>query len=191
MVDQLAEEYADQDVVFVENNVDAPLGDRISRWWAGYGAGGTVTLPLAMVDSGHEVTNGSEDFHTVYSTMIDTALDRAPTALLDVDRERDGATLTFEIRLTNLSGVTLASNNSAALHTMVYEEPTKGVSSRVVRAASSRAITGLADGEVGLFTLQLNAFGVDWTRARSVVLVDYRPGGSSGAYDMLQAALQE
>ena len=30
--------------------------------------------------------------------------------------------------------------------------------------------------------------GVDWSRMRAVVLADYRPGGSSGPYDMLQAA---
>ena len=51
MVDQLAEEYAGDPVVFIEYDVDNPPGNRVSRWWAAWGSGGSVYLPLIMVDS--------------------------------------------------------------------------------------------------------------------------------------------
>jgi uncharacterized repeat protein (TIGR01451 family) len=43
-----------------------------------------------------------------------------------------------------------------------------------------------------MFTLETAELsGVDWDRIHPIVLADYRPGGSSGAYDMLQAASAE
>ena len=54
MVETLKTEYAGQPVIFIEDNVDAPVGGRISYFWAGFGTG-SAFLPLSMVDSGHAV----------------------------------------------------------------------------------------------------------------------------------------
>jgi hypothetical protein len=83
VVDQLANEYtaADQSVIFLEQNVDQSLGDRADRWWAAHG-GGSVSLPLVMVDSGQQFSNGylSSSAHDTYKAMVDTALARPPQA---------------------------------------------------------------------------------------------------------------
>ena len=49
-------------------------------------------------------------------------------------------------------------------------------------------MTSLADVESASFTLEVVATGLDSDSTRWVVIADYRPGGLSGPYDMLQAA---
>lgn len=190
MVDQLALEYADRPVLFLEQDVDNPLGGRDARWWAGYGGSTTVFLPVAMVDSGHQVTNGNEDFQTVYSAMVDTALLRPALARLEVDREQVGNVLDFSIELTNLSGVTLDSDNGATVYAMVYEDLGKATSSRIVKAVALIPITGLEDGETETFSLQVALTDPGWANLPAVVFTEYRPMGSTGAWDMLQAVVQ-
>ncbi len=192
-MDQLATDYAGKPVVFLEDDVDAPIGDaRYPRWWAAF-AGGTPTLPLVMVDSGNEISNGYLDFITVYGGMVDRSLLRLPQAGLTVNRTRVGDTFQFEVRVLNYSGVTLSmSANDATVHAIVYEDAHVGVTDRIVRTAVSTAInTPLASGAAADFTLTTGDLsGVVWANLHSVVLVDYRPGGTSGAFDTLQAELQ-
>lgn len=193
MVDQLAREYAVQPVVFLEQDLDHLLGDRYGRWWKAYGGGGSVTLPLVMVDSGNQISNGRVDFYSTYKAMVDAALARPPQAEIEFSSQRSGDTLDFNIQLTNLSGVTLSySSNWATVHAIVYEDAHVGVTDRIVRAAVfTRISPALAHGETRTFTLRTELSGVDWNKIHPIVLVDYRPGGSSGAYDMLQAATEE
>ncbi len=191
MVDQLAGEYADDPVVFIEYDVDNPAGNRVSRWWAAWGSGGSVYLPLIMVDSGNEISNGSVAFAQRYRAMVDAALQRPAAARLDVNRERVGNSFRFEIALTNLSDVTLSAANSATLHVIVYEEAHVGDTDRWVRAATFRSISNLAPQATATFAVEIAPAGVvDWDKVHSIVLADYRPGGASGAYDTLQAAHQ-
>ena len=192
MVDQLAQEYAGQSVVFLEYDVDSTdFWTRNSRFWAAYGSG-VVTLPEIIVDSGNQVTNGYEDFYTVYKGMVDTALARPAQADVTAQAQRSGDKVKFSVQVTNLSGVTLSSSsNWAAVHGVVYEDVDPGVAltGRYVRAAVSTDISNLAPGEKATFTLETSELsGVDWDKLHFLALVDYRPGGSSGAYDMLQAA---
>jgi uncharacterized repeat protein (TIGR01451 family) len=200
VVDQLAGEYAGQPVLFLEQNVDSSLGDRKDRWWAAHG-GGTVLLPLSMVDSGNQIHNGYVDSDTSYNafkTMVDTALARPALAEMQAQAQRVGDGFHFEVQLTNLSGVTLSSDNHATVHALVYEEHTPldpnvdHITGRIVRAAVSTGVSpALAHGETATFTLETGALGnvVDWDMVHGLVLADYRPGGTSGAYDMLQTAL--
>jgi uncharacterized repeat protein (TIGR01451 family) len=187
VVDQLTTEYAGQPVVFMEQDADDPVGARYSRWWAAHG-GGSVTLPLVMVDSGNQISNGYVDFYNVYKSMIDTSLARPAQAEIQASSRRSGDTLHFEVQLMNLSGVTLDYGNGATLHALVYEDARVGLTDHFVRAATSTAIPGLAHGETTTLTLETDLSGVDWDNIHAIVLADYRPGGSSGAYDMLQAA---
>ena len=191
MVDQLADEYAGDPVVFIEYDVDNPAGNRVSRWWAAWGSGGSVYLPLIMVDSGNQISNGSVAFAQRYRAMVDAALQRPAAARLDVNRERVGNSFRFEIALTNLSDVTLGAANSATLHVIVYEEAHVGDTDRWVRAATAQSISNLAPGETRGFSAEIAPQGVvDWNKVHSVVIADYRPGGTTGAYDTLQAAYE-
>jgi uncharacterized repeat protein (TIGR01451 family) len=200
VVDQLAGEYAaaHQPVVFIEQNVDSPLGNRINRWWAAHGSG-SVFLPLSMVDSGNQLSNGylGASAHDTYQAMVDTALARPPQAEITAYSRRVGNHFHFDIQLTNLSGVTLSSSNAAAVHAIVYEEhtpvdpTTDHITGRIVRAAVSTNIApGLAPNATMTLTLETGDLDnvVDWAKLHAIVLADYRPGTTSGAYDMLQAA---
>jgi hypothetical protein len=56
------------------------MGDRLGRWFAAWNQPGDIYLPLAMVDSGNQISNGSVEFATVYGDMVDTALSRPAAA---------------------------------------------------------------------------------------------------------------
>ncbi len=198
VVDQLANEYAaaDQPVVFLEQDVDQPLGNRIGRWWAAHG-GGSVSLPLVMVDSGQQFSNGylGSSAHDTYKAMVDTALARPPQAEITASSQRIANRVHFDIKLTNLSGVTLSSSNAAAVHAIVYEEHTPvdpsvdHITRRIVRAVvSTNLSTPLAHSATTTFTLETGELSnvVEWSKVHTLVLADYRPAGSA-AYDMLQA----
>jgi hypothetical protein len=192
VVDQLAVEYADKPVVFLEDNVDAPLGRRSDRWWAGYGAGGSVYLPLVMASSGHRVSNGSVNFRAVYSGIVNYELERPAQAVIETYARRLGDAMRVYVRLVNLSSATLlAAANAATVHAIVWEDRKVHVTSRGVRAAPFREISpALAPGETLAVVLETPVLaGVDWSKLHAVSFVDYRPGGAAGAFDMLQAAL--
>ncbi len=195
MIDQLATEYANagKPVVFLEQDVDTPVdSSRRSRWWAAFGTG-SVTLPLVMVDSGNQISNGFEDFYTKYKAMVDASLARPPQANITAQCQRVGNKFHFDIQVTNLSGVTLSGSNSASVYAIVYEDgATSGLTKRYVRASAWTSIVSLANGATGNFNLDTpDLSGVNWDKLHCVALVDYRPGGFTGAYDMLQAAFAE
>lgn len=177
--------------MFLEHDADHPLGSRYSRWWAAFGSGGSVSLPMIMVDSGHQISNGYLSFHDVYRGLVDAELARPAKAHIRASCGRVGNRMRVTGQLTNLSGVTLSSAaNGATIHLIVYEDAHVADTDRYVRAALSTAIaSGLADGATRAFTLETaDLAGVDWNKLHAVVLADYRPAGTSGPYDMLQAA---
>jgi hypothetical protein len=178
-------------VVFLEQDVDNSIGGRQDRWWAGYGGSGTVYLPIVMVDSGHHVRSGSEDYHTAYGAMVDNALDRPAGARLEVDRQQVGDSYIFEVQLTNLSGMTLNSSSGATLYAVVYQDISKAVSNRYVTAVESIPIPELEDGETQTFSIEMTPDGGIWPSMRTVVFAECQPAGTSGPWDMLQAAVQD
>lgn len=200
-MDKLANEYAaaGKPAVFLEQNVDSPLGNRKDIWWDAWRAGGGgswASLPWMMVDSGHQISNGVVDHYNTYKAMVDAALARPPKAAIAANSQRIGNKLHFDIQLTNLSGVTLSSSNAATVYAVVYEEHTPvdpnvdHITGRIVRAVVSTGISpALANGAIGTFTLETAELsGVDWSKIHTVVFADYRPDISSRAHDMLQAA---
>jgi hypothetical protein len=145
-----------------------------------------------MADSGHSISNGSVDFYNVYRGMVDGELTRAPGAEFEAVSTRAGARVRLSGWVTNLSGVTLSFiRNGATVHGIVYEDASGGSTSRIVRAAVSHPLSSdLPDGDAAEFTMETpDLAGVNWQNIHSVVMVDYRPNGSSGPYDMLQAAI--
>jgi hypothetical protein len=192
-VEQLAQDYAGKSVVFLEYDVDSSaLYPREGRWWHAHGSG-TVQLPLIMVDSGNQITNGSEDFYNKYKSMVDASLSRDAQAAIVASGERMGDTLHFDVQMTNQGSVTLGPSNYATVWAIVYEVfDTSGagrLTKRFVHAVASTSLSAdIAPGGTGSYTLDTGTLsGVDWDNLRAIVLVDYLPSGLSGAYDMLQA----
>lgn len=200
VVDKLATDYAaaGSPVLFLEQPVDSPLGSRYNRWWSAHSSGGSVTLPLVMLSSGHQISNGylGQGAYDTYHAMVDAELARPAGAALVATSARVGNRLRFTVTLTNLSGVTLSPANGATVHALVYEQhtpvstSTDHITGRIVRAAVAQPLTtSLAQGASATFTLETEELStvVNWAMVRTVALADYRPAGSS-AYDMLQAA---
>lgn len=188
MVDQLAQDYASKPVVFLEYDVDHPPDSRYDKFWAAFQ--GSAGLPLIIVDSGHQVLESVVDYGT-FKARVDQELSRAPQARIQATWKRTGNNVKFLVQVTNQSGVTLSyAQNKAKVFALVYEDVKVGVTSRYFRAVIDQEIsTGLTPGSSATFTLNTpDLAGVDWNKLHYVALVDYRPG-SSGAYDMLQAAV--
>lgn len=189
MLNQLKGEYEDQNVLIIEQNVDAPIGGRLDRWFDGYGLSGTVFLPLVMVDSGQRVSSDAVDYHTVYSDMINESLDRAPSAYMTVATTRIDNILRFDVQLANRSGTVLSATNDATLTALVWQEPIDPSTVPVARKTRTASITTIGDGETGSFTLEAPITGLDPELIRWVVIADYRPDETSSAYDTLQAVM--
>jgi hypothetical protein len=184
---QLIPLYENDPVVIVQHDVDAPLAGRLDRWLAAYTSSGTIYLPLAMVDSGHDISNGPESYATVYAAMIDTALPRPASAAMAVQAAVDGPLLVLDVRLTNRSGTTLSAANGATLTALVYNQPIAAGAVPRVAAAAVAPITTLADGASADQRLEVPLVGLVLDRVRWVVIADYRPGGANGPFDTLQA----
>ncbi len=177
-------------MLFLEQDVDRSLGSRQDRWWAAY-AGSSPYLPLIMADSGHRISSGFVDFYNVYKGMVDAELTRAPGAEIEAVSARVGERLRLSGWITNRSNVILSfARNCATIHGIVYEDVSGGSTGRIVRAAvSQRLSSDVADGSSVEFSMETpDLSGVNWQNIHSVVMADYRPGGTLGAYDMLQAA---
>ena len=195
-IEDLAEDYAGQPVVFIEYPVASSLGwSRESRFWAASGSGAFI-IPLIMVDSGHRYASGAVDYYNVYKAMVDAELARAPEAAIEARWWRDGDKARFSVELTNQGGMTLSTAaNDATVHAIVYKDVQEGdapvsITDRYALTAVSTGVAApLAPGASATFSLETAGLtGVDWEQLHFLVLVDYRPGGASGAYDMLQAA---
>ncbi len=189
-VDALAAQYAGR-AVFIEQNVDAPIGNRISRFWAAF-TGTTAYLPLVIVDSGHQMLTGSQaDFKSAFAALVEPELARPPAAAIEAYARRVGSAMRVYATVRNASGATLsASANHAALHALVYEDKKVGVTSHFIRAAPWLDVaTPLADGATLSATIDTAALsGVNWGALHTVVVADWTPAPGS-VYDMLQAAV--
>ncbi len=181
---------ASQPVVFLEQDVRSPLGNRLGRFWAAFGLA-TAYYPLLIVDSGHQVTSGySYDLYSRYQNMVLAELPRPPQAELQLFTWQTGNRIHFFAKATNLTGTALsATRNGASFSALVYEDIHYGVTSRFVRAVVDRPVSSeMAPGGTAAFSGQTPELtSVDWARTHTVGLIDYRPAGNTGPYDMLQA----
>jgi Viral BACON domain len=187
VVDALAAQYAGR-AVFVEQNVDTPAGDRISRFWAAFSAG-TAYLPLVLADSGHRLLTGDQPAIALQSA-VNSELARPPLAEIRAWARRAGGGVRVYATLRNTSGTTLSDANHATLFALVYEDVRVGVTGRFVLAAPLLNLTVPvpAGGYVNA-TLNTPALtGASWDVLHTVVAADYVPGPGT-AYDMLQAAV--
>lgn len=202
----MAEEYAGQPVVFIEQNTDDSLGNRISRWWqAFYAAGnsGSAYLPQAMANSGHQVADGSivfpgastDKFYDAYKAMIDEELARPPQAAIQAHAQRVGDIMQITAWVTIPSQAPPSYTNDAVVGAIVYEDKHVLLTDRFARAAvSTNVYPELQPGETTVITLETEPLnGVDWNNLHTVVYVESRVDSGNGEeiYDMLQAAMAQ
>jgi thiol-disulfide isomerase/thioredoxin len=194
IVDQLALEYADKPVLFIESPVATPPGDRISRWWAAWGTASSPSFPYDMVGSGHGYASGFDTallYHDSRRTLLDAELARPPQARIIAYFRRVNDKIRTYITITNLGTTTLSfSTNAAKVHALVFEAAKIGLTGRYLRSAPNQGLTTpLAPNATTSLTLDTgNLSPLDWGKLHSVVAVDYQPNGNQAAYDMLQAA---
>jgi hypothetical protein len=183
----LKAEFADDNVLIIEQNVDDPLGGRLERWLEANTSTGTIYLPLVMTDSGHDISSGEENYEHVYSEMITDSLQRPATASMAVETTRTGSILRFDVRLTNRSGTTLSAANDATLTALLWQEPFDPEAVPFISKARSTTIPTLADGATGELVLDVSLTGLDTSRVGWVLIADYQPTGSAHPWDTLQA----
>ncbi len=206
---KIAPYYAGQPVVIIGYD-DVAIRDSTSPYYAparrnrfkAADPTAPVTLPHLMVDSGHQSARGGTRDQTYYyntiRSMIDKELARAPKAVVTATYKRVLNHVVFTVKVTNQSGVALYTvNNGAMVHGVVYESftnttrPAYTLVNNFARVAAYTTITtSLANGATATYTLTTRDLpsGTKWANLHYVAMVDYRPAGSTGAYDMLQAA---
>lgn len=191
-VDELAVEYATQPVVFLEDDLFAPKGDRISRL---HDVGVVGYYPYVMVNSTHggqRWTEGIlEGYAAKYKSMVDLELVRPALVEMVAYQRRVGDAVRIYAEVVNTTSVTLSPSAFPTwVHGIVWEEAKVVKTSRYVRAAMVASVPGLAPGARGGFTLESPALtGVNWDKLHTLALTDYKPGGVTGSlYDMMQAA---
>ncbi|MGV8041172.1 MAG: hypothetical protein AB2L07_14225 [Thermoanaerobaculaceae bacterium] len=190
-IEQLVTQYATQPVVFLEDAVYGPKGERISRFQA---VGPGYYFPFIMVNSGHAVTEGqgtSFDYLAKFKAMVDA--EKVRPALVEVTawHRRVGDVVKIYADVVNTTSVTLSPSAFPTwVHGIVWEEAKVGETNRYVRAAMVTPVAGLAPGARGGFTLESPVLTpVSWDKVHALAVVDYKPGGFTGTtYDMLQAA---
>jgi len=176
--------------VLLEYSYDLYTNGRVERWWAAHQGGGSVSLPLVMVGSGYQVSSGAVDYLRVYRQMLEAELARPPAAVITAYSRQRGGALRVYVRASNQGAVPLLPEHDAAFWVVVWEDAAIGVSNTWVRATrASPLATALDPGEVATAVVDTsNIVGVDWSRVRSLVLLEHRPDGGA-VYDLLQAAV--
>ena len=147
-----------------------------------------------MVDSGQQISNGYVDFYNVYKSMVEAEVTRPAEAEIEAHAWREDNKVRFSIKVKNLGSDTLAYlTNSAMVHGIVYEDAPVGVTNRIVREATfEKVYSDMTPGSSATFSLETNdLIGVDWDNLHFLALVDYRPGGDTGLFDILQASIAQ
>jgi hypothetical protein len=188
VVQRLAAEMSGPRVVFLAHTWD-DAGARQLRFYAAHSP--DAYFPIILVSSGHAVFTGPTSPYATYRSMIEADLARPATGELEAWWRRDGSDVVVWATLRNAGSVALSEgSNGAALTAMVFEPIYEFPFQDPVRGTVTVSLTASVDpGE----TAQLQARVVsptvaDWSRAAVVALVDYRPAGTPGAYDVVQAA---
>ncbi len=214
-IEALREEFAGQDVIFLEydwNDAYSPATIRGSRFaHAANLLDEDYTAPFAMVDSGQQLIDGDPDdvnYLTDYRSMILASQARAPKGDLYAVGRRTEGELVFDVIFTNRSGITLSGAQLAYVQVILYEvildedddseedeellngEVYDQCTEKVVHSFGySRISTELMDGDSDSYRITMNEpSGVlDWANMRALVLVDYTQANQSLPYDILQA----
>jgi hypothetical protein len=188
VVQRIATEMSGPQVVVLAHTWNA-TGTREERVFAAIQQ--SAYFPIILVSSGHALFTGPTSPYATYRSMIQTDLARPATGELAAWWRRDGNDVAVWATLRNLGPGTLSqAANGAAFTAMVYEPIYEYPFQNPVRGATEVPLaSAVAAGATAQFQARVVRPGVaDWSRAAVVALVDYRPGGTTGTYDVVQAA---
>ncbi len=196
MVNSLATQYKNRgkDVLFLEHDIDDRSDVRASLWWKASGKTGSQTTPFVIVDSGYKYTNGSENFETAYSKLVDDALRRPPEAEITAAYERVKDQFTVRATVKNLTREPIGYDNDARLYVLLYEDTQVIHVDRFVRAGMREFIVeDIQPGDTATFDLTLDVPATsraNYAKSHVLVILDELPAGSRG-YAAMQAAIAE
>ena len=175
-------------MLFLEQNVYRPVGNRIDRF---YDARGTRTcgVPWVIVDSGLRYTCGYEDFTKRYRTLVTEAMSTPAEAEIEGWFLRTDNDLRVHVEVTNRTGRTLGFANWPTINVLVYEEARVYQTRRFVRAAAQLDVDGLIpDGMSTAADIELlDVYAKDWAKAHVIALFDYRPEPTESRFVSAQA----
>ncbi len=182
MIDQLAIDYAERNIVFVDYTMDYGIPNPvlyryevIERTEPGWG------LTWAMVDSGQKYSRGAETHDEAvekYTAMVEYGI--AQEALADINAQYwvDGETAYFKVTVQNLSGVHFSQANIARVYAFVketgiqYEET--NTTHHASRGEGMTLIPSLADQETGTYYISVPLRNItDWNNVSAYALVDF------------------
>ncbi len=188
MVQRLAAEMSGPSVVFLSHTWDGS-GTREQRVFAANPP--SPYFPIVLVSSGHAVFSGPTSPYATYRSMVEADLARPASGELEAWWERDGDDVVVWATLRNAGGVTLSqAANGAAFTAMVYEPIYEFPFQDPVRGVAAVPLSVPVDpGSTAQFEARVVGPPVsDWSNAAVVALVDYQPAGTTGPYDVVQAA---
>ncbi len=179
-------------MVFLEQDIDYPLGNRIDRWWDARD-GEPCGIPWTIVDSGFGVTCGAMEFEPAYRALVDQALMNPPAADVQASYRRTDNELSVGVHVTNRTATALGPDNLATINVLVYERVHRVHTDRFVQAVGQTdLLSPLAPGQTGSYLVSLTDVPVvDWGRSAVIVLVDYRPDPAQTRFAALQATVAE
>lgn len=200
MINQLAEEYSNQPVVFLDYHYDLALEDGLptyfppeARWNVIQASEEGLGLTWAVVDSGRLHHRGAEnegDADEAYTDMIEDALSTPSRAEIYATWWRDGNSVNITATVTNHSELTLSSANNAGVHAIVKEPyaeyPTHTTLHPGLNGGMAQ-IPDLAPEETGTYRITIpDIYPNNWDNLEFIVLVDFQTAPDDN-YDQLQA----
>ncbi len=199
MINQLAQEYSNQPVVFVDYHFSmAAPPDFLppqARWEVIQASEAGLGLTWAVVDSGRLHHRGAEttaEAYNAYTAMINDALAQPATAEIHSFWWKNGSTVKISATVTNNSAQTLSTANNAGVYGIVKEVGVQYDTYTTLHPglnAAKTAIPSLAPGETATFEITVPEINPsNWNKVQVIVLVDYQTAPDA-AYNQLQATI--
>jgi len=196
VIDQLAIDYADKNIVFVDYTMDYNIPNPVLyRWEVIQRTEPDWGLTWTMVDSGQRHSRGvetDEEAIEKYTAMVEYGI--AQEALADIDAQYwvIGDTAFFKVTVQNLSGVNLSEANTARVYAFVKETGIQYEDTNTTHHASRgegmTLIHGLADQETGTYYVSVPLREItDWNNVGAYAFVDYETS-AGGLFQQLNAA---
>lgn len=198
MINQLADEYSNSPVVFVDYHFSMAVPPDFlppqSRWEVIQATEPGLGLTWAVVDSGrlhHRGAETTEVAYNAYKAMIEDSLAQPARAEINAYWWKDGDTVSVSATVVNNSSLTLSAANNAGVYAIVKEKGVRYDNYTTVHPgldAEKTAITNLGPGETDTFRIDVPGINPsNWNKVQVIVLVDYQVS-VAGVYDQLQAA---
>ena len=195
MIDQLAIDYADTNIVFVDYTMDYGIPNPvlyryevIERTEPGWG------LTWTMVDSGQRYSRGvetEEEAVEKYTAMVEYGIAQESLADISAQYWVIDDTAYFKVTVQNLSGVKLSQANTARVYAFVKETGIQYEDTNTTHHASRgegmTLVPDLADQETGTYYVSVPLRQItDWNNVSAYAFVDYETS-KGGLFKQLNA----